>query len=62
MAAEGKEVVRVCDCLRSGVIKSGALEGEGTEKDVVYCVPSERAGDITLWNSPLCREEDVFCA
>ena len=62
MAAEGQEVVRICDCLCSGVIEGGALEGEGTEENVVYCIPSKRAGYVALWNSPLCREEDVLCS
>jgi hypothetical protein len=35
------------------------LEGEGTEEDVIYGIPSERAGYVALWNSSFRREEDV---
>ena len=56
VAAEGEEVIRISDCLCSGVIKSGALEGEGAEEDVVHCVPSKRAGYISLGDSSLSRE------
>ena len=43
-----------------GRVESGALEGESAEKNVVYCVPSKRAGYISLGDSSLGREEDVF--
>ena len=62
MAAEGEEVICISDCLCGGVIEGGALEGEGTKKNVVYSVPSKRASYVALWNSSLCREEDVLCA
>ena len=62
MAAEGQKVIRICDCLCGGVIESEALEGEGTEENVVYCIPSKRAGYISLGDSSLSREEDVFCS
>ena len=62
MAAEGQEVIRICDCLCSGVIECGALKGEGMEENVVYSVPSKRASYVALWNSSLCREEDVLCS
>ena len=39
---------------------SGALEGEGAEENVVYCIPSKRTGYIALRDSSLGREEDVF--
>ena len=61
MAAEGQEVIRICDCLCGWVVKGGALEGEGTEEYVIDSVPSKRAGHVSLWYSPLCREEDVIC-
>ena len=44
-----------------GRVESGALEGEGAEENVVYCIPSKRASYITLGDSSLSREEDVFC-
>ena len=56
VAAEGEEVIRLSDCLCSGVVESGALEGEGAEEDVVHCVLSERAGYISLGDSSLSRE------
>ena len=62
MAVEGQEVIRICDCLCGGVIESGALEGEGSEENVVYCIPSKRTGYVTLGDSSLGREEDVLCS
>ena len=56
VAAEGAEVIRVCNCVCSGVIEGGPLEGEVAEEDVVYCIPSERAGYISLGDASLCRE------
>ena len=37
------------------------MEGEGTEENVMYRVPSERAGYVALWDSSFRREEDVVC-
>ena len=62
VAAEGEKVIRISDCLCSGVVESGALEGECAEENVVYCVPSKRASYIALRDSSLFREEDVFCS
>jgi hypothetical protein len=39
-----------------------ALEGEGAEENVVHCIPSKWAGYISLGDSSLGREEDVFCS
>ena len=60
MAAEGQEVVRIRNCLCSWVVEGGPLEGEGTEVDVIYGVPSERAGYVALENSSFRREKDVI--
>ena len=56
MAAEGQKVIRICDCLCGGVIESGALQGEGTEENVVYCIPPKRASYVALWDSSFSRE------
>ena len=61
MAAERQEIIRICDCLCGGIVKGEALEGEGAEENV-YCVPSEWAGYVALWDSSLGREENVFCS
>ena len=62
MAAEGQEIVRICDCLCGRVIESGALKDEGKEENVVYCIPSKRAGYVALGDSSLGQEEDVLCS
>jgi hypothetical protein len=62
VAAEGEEVICISDCLCGGVIEGGALEGEGAEEDVVYCIPSGRAGYVSLGDASLCREQDVLCS
>ena len=62
MTAEEQEVIRIRDRLCGGVIESRALVGEGTEENVIYCVPSERAYYIALGDPSLSREEDIFCS
>ena len=60
MAAEGQEVVRIRDCLCSWVVEGEPLEGEVTAEDVIYGVPSERAGYVALGNSSFRREKDII--
>jgi hypothetical protein len=50
-AADREEVVCICNCLCQGIRDVTALDGQSSEEDVVYRVPSKWAGYVPLRDS-----------